>query len=379
MRRCHVGSMWRAIACVAAVIVMLSGCTPTSRHESAPGRGSAPADHSARKDAAGRAAHSATRLAADVALVAGGCTVDGCGTASRQAFLLTSTDVRPTTPMNQARDAHTATLLSDGRVLVVGGFAAEGRSPLRSAEVYDPSVESWSASGSLATGRGGHAAAPLGRDLVLVAGGWVGSHQYTATTEIYHPGTDTFTRGPRLRDAADGLAATTMADGSVLVTGGQSAPGVASDQAIVVSPDGTATEVGPLLHARFKHASVALADGRVLVIGGTPDDQVLLRSTELYDPTTRSFRPGPPLLTGRYKLVGGVALADNGDVVVAGGGRGAEALDPRTGISRMLSAVPAERMSFSTVSALGGTLRILGGYDEDIHLTGTDITTTLPE
>jgi hypothetical protein len=279
--------------------------------------------------------------------------------------------------MSHARDAHTATLLGDGRVLVAGGFTAEGQAPLRSAEIYDTSLGTWSVTGSLAVGRGGHAAALLGRNRVLVAGGWVSSHRYTATIEIYDPATGTFHRGPRLRDAADGLAATAMTDGSVLLTGGQSSPGVASNQAILVSSGGTATQVGPLLHARFKHASVALADGRVLVLGGTPDDRRLLRSTELYDPATRTFSPGPPLETGRYKLAGGVALARNGDVVVAGGGRGAEALNPRTGISTVLSAVPSKRMSFSTVSALGDTVRILGGYDENIDLTGTDITTTL--
>ena len=120
-------------------------------------------------------------------------------------------------------------------------------------------------------------------------------------------------------------------------------------------------------------------DGQVLVLGGTPDDRRLLRSTELYDPATRSFTPGPRLVTGRYKLAGSVALARNGDVVVAGGGRGAEVLNLQSGISRTLAAVPPDRMSFSTVSALGDTVRILGGYDENIDLTGTDINTTLPD
>src|SRR6266404_5636556 len=51
--------------------------------------------------------------------------------------------------LNTARYVHTATLLSNGKVLVAGGDSISGY--LTSAELYDPASESWSATGSLNT------------------------------------------------------------------------------------------------------------------------------------------------------------------------------------------------------------------------------------
>ena len=87
--------------------------------------------------------------------------------------------------------------------------------------------------------------------------------------------------------------------------------------------------VGRLREARFKHALVPWVDGTVLVVGGTSDDRRLLDSTEVFDPRTSSFRPGPRLAHGRYKLTGGVAALPDGRVVVAGGGPGAEVIRTR--------------------------------------------------
>ena len=58
--------------------------------------------------------------------------------------------------------------------------------------------------------------------------------------------------------------------------------------------------------ARYKTAAVTLRSGRVLVIGGAGDidGTRLFASTELYDPRTRRFRPGPPMHLARYKLTG---------------------------------------------------------------------------
>jgi len=58
----------------------------------------------------------------------------------------------PTGSMTAARDTHTATLLSDGRVLIAGGYA--GLTYLASAELYDPKTGTFSPTGSMATPRG---------------------------------------------------------------------------------------------------------------------------------------------------------------------------------------------------------------------------------
>ncbi len=358
--------MRRALA-VAAVAVLLPGCTGgpagTTRDRSAP-----TGDRLA--EVALRAAHTMTPVAGDGLLVAGGCVVDGCTTATPTAYVVAADAVERVGDLAEARDAHTATLLDDGRVLVTGGFVGEGQPPLTSAEVFEPDTGEWQDVGSLAVGRGGHAAALLGDGRVLVAGGWVGSGTYTATTEIFDPATGRFTPGPDLPRAVDGLAATSLPDGAVLVAGGQVRPGVATGRAVVVDPDGTVEDVGSLGTVRFKHALTTLDSGRALVVGGTPDDHRLLTSTEVFDPRTRTFRPGPSLQEGRYKLTGS-ALALSGDrVVVAGGGDGVEVVDVDDGSSRTVPGLGEGRASFSTVGVTGGRLLVLGGYDEQIRLVG---------
>lgn len=91
--------------------------------------------------------------------------------------------------------------------------------------------------------------------------------------------------------------------------------------------------------ARFKRTMVALGSGRILIIGGTSNDQDVLATTEIYDPATRRFTPGPTMSTGRYKLSGSAAVLPDGQIVVAGGGPGIELIDPEAGHSKRLSAV----------------------------------------
>jgi hypothetical protein len=73
--------------------------------------------------------------------------------------------------MVQARTNHTATLLSDGRVLFVGGWSATTPA-FKSAELYDPKAGTFSSSGSLETARYGHTATLLSDGRVLIVGGY---------------------------------------------------------------------------------------------------------------------------------------------------------------------------------------------------------------
>ena len=349
----------------AVLLAVVLGCAACTAPAPVATDGPAAHDHLAQ-----RAAHTATTLLDGSVLVAGGCITDGCTTATA-----TTTTVQPTgdasdaTPMADARDAHTATLLPDGSALVAGGFSSDGRPPLATTELLDVTHSRWTPAPTSRVARGGHAAALLGPGRVLVAGGWVASRTYTATTEILDPKRGTVTDGPPLPDALDGLSAVRLADGSVLVTGGQRRPGVASDQALLVAPDGRAQPVGRLQQARFKHTSVLLATGQAIVVGGTSDDRQLLDTTELYDPGTRTFRAGPRLVAGRYKLSGSAAVLPDGRVVVAGGGPGVEVIDPVAGRSAQVPTAAPGRSSFSTVNLLGDGVLVLGGYDAQIRLT----------
>src|SRR5262245_28963600 len=155
----------------AVVIAGAAGCTDTAP----PAPGPTEPDNVAQPLRA-RAAHTATLLADGRVLLAGGCAVDGCDTAEvapSSEFYTPGRGFSAGPRLAQPRDGHSATLLPDGRVLIVGGFAREGTLPIAEAELFDPKTNSFAATGSLGIGRGAHIAVPLPDGRVLIAGGYV--------------------------------------------------------------------------------------------------------------------------------------------------------------------------------------------------------------
>ena len=71
--------------------------------------------------------------------------------------------------MSSGRNAHTATLLADGRVVVIGGDDIGGL--LDTAQLYDPVVGGWGITGEMTNPRIGHSATLLDSGIVLVVGG----------------------------------------------------------------------------------------------------------------------------------------------------------------------------------------------------------------
>ena len=116
-----------------------------------------------------------------------------------------------------ARNAHTATLLPSGQVLVAGG-ADTGGNALASAELYDPATNTWSAAGSLTTARNAHTATLLPSGQVLVAGGYNGAALVSA--ERYDRATNTWSAAASLTTARYGHTATLLSSGQVLAAGG---------------------------------------------------------------------------------------------------------------------------------------------------------------
>lgn len=320
---------------------------------------------------AARAAHTATSLMTGEILVVGGCVTDGCGVASAESFIVASdgeTIVRGP-DLAGPRDGHTASLLADGSVVLIAGYAGEGRPPLASVEVYDAKSGTIHSLGDLNQRRGGHAAALLGEDRVLVVGGWIARRTYTQSAEVVDTSSGESISVAPLPVALHAMDAVALLDGRVLVTGGQVTGGEGTTGAWTYDPElDSWSATGLMLEQRFKHFSVLLPDGRVMVIGGTTDDREILATTEIYDPASGLFTAGPNLVEPRYKLPGGAVVVDGERVVVGGGGHTIEVIDLTTWTSRAIEDLGAQG-SFATATALGdGRILILGGYDDSIDL-----------
>src|SRR5262249_47253917 len=89
-----------------------------------------------------------------------------------------------TSSVSIGRSGLTATLLTNGKVLVAGGANTTTTS---SAELYDPSTGLWTPTGSMANPRNTHTATRLLDGKVLVAGGY--NTTATSSAELYDPST----------------------------------------------------------------------------------------------------------------------------------------------------------------------------------------------
>lgn len=124
--------------------------------------------------------------------------------------------------MAVARNSFSATLLPNGKVLVAAGELPGGSSATTAAELYDPSSGTWSPTGSLNMARSGHIAVLLGNGGVLVVGGSTGNGcaTLTDTAELYDPSTGTWSATGSLSAPLIGHGASLLSNGQVLVAGG---------------------------------------------------------------------------------------------------------------------------------------------------------------
>ena len=121
-------------------------------------------------------------------------------------------------PMLEPRSGQTATLLPDGKVLIVGGMR-RNQDFYKSAELYDPATSKFQPTGEMSIGRVGQIAVLLRSGKVLIAGGWIG-YGTTDSAELYDPATGKFTVIAPMTTRRARPSATLLTDGNVLLAGG---------------------------------------------------------------------------------------------------------------------------------------------------------------
>jgi N-acetylneuraminic acid mutarotase len=278
--------------------------------------------------------------------------------------------------MGFGRGYQTATLLPNGKVLVVAG--SQTIRILASAELYDPRTRKWSSAGTLRMPRSLHTATLLKNGKVLVVGGsqvqpfYLGSE---ASAELYDPQTNSWALAASMHTPRSYHTATRLDDGRVLVVGGiqtsNDVTGTVLASAELYDPiTDTWTPAASMQVARAKHAAILLADHRVLVIGGTDSDYYAFsgyfRTAELYDPATQSWSPAASMNYPRLNATS--SLLPDGRVLVVGDdgvNEGtAEIFDPRSDHWFQIADSGIGRAEQVAVTLRNGAVLIAGGVGE---------------
>lgn len=269
--------------------------------------------------------------------------------------------------MNYSRVGHTATLLNDGRVLIIGGKETQGKNTghgLNIAEMYNPKSNKFELAGKLNMTREGHKAILLKSGDVFIYGGQSGQdivgypekynhlnskfeliskgnpkiwhtltlinnnvlilggktwdlkgksyHHYNEyisnISEIYDP-INNIEILEKMNKRRNGHTATVLNNGTVLITGGDK-----EGTAEIYNPHTNEFKlIGKLNKIRYGQSAYLLKNGNVILIGGDNDNTV-----EIYNPKKNKFELAGSLIEKRRSGYA-TALLDNDTVLIIGG------------------------------------------------------------
>ena len=288
---------------------------------------------------AGRNSASASLLTSGKVLVAGGNLANNCTTTIFASDTLTVCYATATaelyTPsgnvwssagnLNSARQGQSAVVLSSGKVLVVGGVSDCSTvvypstesfycTYVANAEIYDPTSNTWSAAGMLATPRRWQTATLLASGKVLVAGG-INSNGLVAAAELYDPANNSWSGAASMNTARGLHTATLLPSGKVYVAGGTGSSGDLATAELYDPVSNTWSAAANMSTARDSHTATVLPSGKVALVGGDGSSDTTV--TDLYDPATNTDTIASSLLEPRSDQT--ATLLTSGKLLIAGG------------------------------------------------------------
>ena len=175
-------------------------------------------------------------------------------------------------------------------------------------------------------------------------------------------------------------ASVALPDGRTLIVGGLAADGMPTDKIIIYdSVNDMVTEAGVLASARTGHTATLLKDGRIAIAGGVTANGLISGDIEMLDPaqgtsTVVAFLPEPRR--------GHVAAAlPDGTVLIAGGAtidgavlQSAATFDPASGsVSPLSASLQVARVNATATTLLDGQVLIAGGNNGVADLATAEI------
>ncbi|HKV29448.1 MAG TPA: kelch repeat-containing protein [Candidatus Dormibacteraeota bacterium] len=273
----------------------------------------------------------------------------------------------PVASMLQPRQAATATLLANGKVLVVGSWSDLNAG----AELYDPALDGWSPTGRMIVPRTLGTATLLPSGKVLIAGGITADTGHSTTrTELYDPAANSWSPGENMAVQRSSHTATLLPSGKVLVAGGQNASGYIAT-AELYDPVSNHWTMAATMEAGYAgpHAAL-LANGTVLLAGGATFGD---GRAELYDPATNRWSNAGTAARNTETMT---RLAD-GRVLITGQGKEAQLYDPATNRWSVAAAMLQDRVAPSATRLGDGRVLVAGGSTtiggQQVWLTSAEI------
>ena len=290
-----------------------------------------------------RALHLSVPLTNGRVLLIGGANATGGVLASCEVYDPATNLFTATGSMSTPRILHAACRLADGRVMVAGGTSTLQpdaltaiSSALSSVEIWDPATGLWTPTASISGPRLGLALSRLPNGQIMVSGGVqysviiiVPNATSVATVQRWNPATGTWSNGPNMGQPRAGhhYNQVTLADGRILMTGGINITSLLT--AATTTPFNGAEAYNPTTNswatynmppARVLHSATRLADGRVVVCGGsqgTLTGTTPIANVDVFNPATNTWAAGLPLLAPRAGHV--AELTPDGMLVLFGG------------------------------------------------------------